>query len=53
MTGFEVLERLNMLTDVVRPKVLVMSARREIDDIQRASHWVPMATSPSPSSRRT
>ena len=36
MTGFEVLERLNMLTDLVRPKVLVMSAQREIDDIQRA-----------------
>ena len=36
MSGFEVLERLNMLTSLPRPKVLVMSADREVDDIQRA-----------------
>jgi len=36
MSGFEVLERLNTLTSLPRPKVLVMSAGREVDDVQRA-----------------
>ena len=36
MNGFDVLERLNMLTSLVRPKVLVMSAGREVAEVKRA-----------------
>jgi two-component system KDP operon response regulator KdpE len=36
MGGFDVLQRLNMLTAMPRPKVLVMSTDREVGDITRA-----------------
>jgi CheY-like chemotaxis protein len=36
MTGFDVLERLNSLTSIQRPRVLVMSSDREAADVQRA-----------------
>ena len=36
MNGFDVLERLNMLTSLLRPKVLVMSAGREVSEVKRA-----------------
>jgi len=36
MSGFDVLERLNMLTSLPRPKVLMMSAGREVADVKRA-----------------
>jgi DNA-binding response OmpR family regulator len=36
MDGFDVLARLNMLTSLPRPKVLVMSAGREVADVKRA-----------------
>jgi CheY-like chemotaxis protein len=36
MTGFDVLERLNSLTSIQRPRVLVMSSDREAGDVQRA-----------------
>jgi two-component system sensor histidine kinase ChiS len=36
MSGFDVLERLNILTSLPRPKVLVMSAGREVADVKRA-----------------
>lgn len=36
MSGFDVLERRNVLTSLPRPKVLVMSADREADEVNRA-----------------
>lgn len=36
MTGFDVLERLNSLASIQRPRVLVMSSDREAGDVQRA-----------------
>jgi len=36
MSGWDVLERLNMLTSLPRPKVLVMSADREVAEVKRA-----------------
>lgn len=36
MDGFDVLERLNMLTSLPRPKVLIMSAGRDAADVKRA-----------------
>ena len=36
MSGFDVLERLNILTSLPRPKVLVMSSGREAADVKRA-----------------
>ncbi len=36
MTGFDVLERLNSLASIQRPRVLVMSSDRDAQDVQRA-----------------
>jgi DNA-binding response OmpR family regulator len=36
LDGFDVLERLNMLSSFPRPKVLVVSAGRDAEDVKRA-----------------